>query len=88
MPVSRSGVMLGVTMVPNGVSIGRPPANGLPPSFPCVTGRAIGQCRQVSAVFDLLEFLLVGFRADAHLRSQTAWPRAPRQNQASEVPMP
>ena len=32
MPVSRSGVMLAETMLPNGVSIGRPPANGLPPS--------------------------------------------------------
>ena len=27
-PVSRSGVMLGAARTPNGVSIGRPPANG------------------------------------------------------------
>src|ERR1700753_890586 len=27
-PVSRSGVIFGATMLPNGVSIGRPPANG------------------------------------------------------------
>src|SRR4030088_2628434 len=28
MPVSMSGVMFGATILPNGVSIGRPPANG------------------------------------------------------------
>ena len=32
MPVSRSGVMFGATMLPNGVSMARPPANGLPVS--------------------------------------------------------
>jgi hypothetical protein len=30
MPVSRSGVMLAETMLPNGVSIGRPPAKRAP----------------------------------------------------------
>ena len=31
MPVARSGVMLGVKIGPNGVSIFRPPASGSPP---------------------------------------------------------
>ncbi|CAM8791561.1 hypothetical protein NCM_05191 [Burkholderia pseudomallei] len=31
MPAWSSGVMFGVYIVPNGVAIGRPPANGLPP---------------------------------------------------------
>src|SRR5260370_41122431 len=31
MPFSSSGVMFGVYIVPNGVAIGRPPANCLPP---------------------------------------------------------
>src|SRR5271157_3609290 len=33
MPVSRSGEMLDVYSVPNGVGIGRPPANSAPPGF-------------------------------------------------------
>ncbi len=32
MPVSLSGVMFDEVMTPNGVSIGRPPAKGLPTS--------------------------------------------------------
>ena len=42
--VSWSGVMLADTMMPNGVSIGRPPANGFP------LGRWVWHARQSDAV--------------------------------------
>ena len=44
MPVSMSGVMFGATMLPNGVSIGRPPAKG---SFFCGTVWQLAQSDRI-----------------------------------------
>ena len=58
MPVSRSGVMFGVVMSPNGVSIGRPPANGLPPRHGMQATQS-RDGREIMALFDPVELLLV-----------------------------
>ncbi len=64
MPVCWSGVMFGARMLPNGVSIGRPPAKSLTASRQCMTRGAIADDRQVAAALDLLEILFVDIARD------------------------
>jgi hypothetical protein len=61
MPVSRSGVMLAAPTLPDGVSIGRPPAKGWPAGVD--GGRRSRPPHEVPALRDLGEILRIETRA-------------------------
>ena len=71
--------MLGATMLPNGVSIGRPPANGwLLPGTVWQLAQS-DEDREVASAFDLGEILRIGFaghRRRRHVKRRAA-PHAP-----------
>ena len=57
MPVSASGVMFGEMMLPKGVSMARPPANGVLRSGIGMAAGAVCGDREITALFNLREIL-------------------------------